>query len=531
MNARLIFLNLIFLTLFALIGFNLYELQVKNNDYYFKRVQARNEYEEKLYFQRGKIFLTDRHNNDIPAAINKKYPIIYAVPKEIENIEKTATNLSSIIDIPKEEIVKKLDNPDSLFSLLVEKAADNQIRDINNLKPEGIYINNKQYRYYPFNKLTSHVLGFVGVNDKNAEPTGLYGAERMYNSTLKDESDIFLTIDRTLQVESENILHELIENYEAIGGSVIIQDPKTGKILAMANEPNFDPNEYNKYPVGSFINPAVQYVYESGSVFKPLTMAIGINTGKITPESTYYDSGSITLNGKKITNWDHKAYGKISMTTVIERSINTGAVYAEQQIGHKDFISYIKKFGFGEKTGIDLPDEVEGSLANLTKNDTREIDFATASFGQGTAVTSIQLINAYSAIANGGLLMKPYINKASKPYIKRRVIKEESSRQVSEMMESAVKKAHVASIPGFRIAGKTGTAQIPDFEKGGYSEEYVHTFVGFGPVSDPEFVILIKIDKPNVVLAGYTVVPAFKELAQFVLNYYQIPPDNLEEIE
>lgn len=528
MGFRFITLNIIFLALFSLIGINLYELQVKNSDYYLKRVQARNEYEEKLHFRRGEIFFTDRHGNEIPAAINKDYPIVYAVPKEIDDPEATAEIVSSMVNISKEKLVERLDDPESLFSLLVDKADDEMIRKINDAKPDGIYISNKQYRYYPFDDLGAHLLGFVGVNDKYGEPTGLYGIESEYNGKLRDEDEVLLTVDRTLQAESENILKELVENYGAEGGSVIIQEPKTGKILTMANLPDFDPNDYGEYPVGSFINPSVQYVYEPGSVFKPLTMAIGIDTGVITPDSTYYDKGYVTLNGKTITNWDHKAYGEATMTNVIEHSINTGAVYAEQQIGRKNFVDYLQKFGFGEKTDIDLPNEIKGSLANLTNKHARDIDFATAGFGQGTAVTPVQLITAYSAIANGGLLMRPYISNEEKPYIRTRVIAEETARQVSGMMESAVTKAHVAAIQGFRVAGKTGTAQVPDFEGGGYTDQYIHTFVGFAPVSDPKFVILMKIDKPNVTLAGYTVVPAFKELAQFVLNYYQIPPDNLE---
>ncbi len=527
MGVRFFLLNLIFLLAFGAIGFNLYSLQVENSEYYHKRVQARSNYQKELKLRRGEIFFTDRNDNEIPTALNKDYPIVYAVPKEIDDTKETADKLSKIINKPKEEIIKDIDNPKSLFSLLINKASSEQIQLINKLKPDSIYIGSKQYRYYPFNNLASHVLGFVGVNENHSEPTGLYGIENEYNKKLKSGDEINLTIDRNVQVETEDTLVELVEEYEATGGSVIVQNPNTGAILAMANMPEFNPNEYSKSSVESFINPSVQYVYEPGSVFKPLTMAIGIDTGVITPDSTYYDKGTVTLNGETIHNWDHKSYGEITMTRVIERSINTGAVYAQEQIGDQRFINYLYKFGFESKTNIDLPNEVRGSLANITKSDARDIDFATASFGQGTAVTPIQLVNAYSAVANGGLLMRPYLNKDKDPYIRKRVIEEKTARQVANMMESAVRKAKIGSIPEFNISGKTGTAQIPDFKHGGYSDKYIHTFVGFAPTTAPQFVILIKLDKPNVDLAGRTVVPAFKELAQFMLNYYHIPPDNL----
>ena len=308
---------------------------------------------------------------------------------------------------------------------------------------------------------------------------------------------------------------------------MIVQDPKTGKILAMAGYPNFDPNVYSHSKVDYFLNPAVQAIYEPGSVFKIITMAAGLDSGKITPKTTYYDSGSLTLNGYTIKNWDLKAHGTKTMTEVIEGSINTGAAFAESKIGHDLFYNYLIKFGFDDATGIDLPGEIRGNLDNL-KHDSRDINFATASFGQGVAVTPLLLVNAVSAIANGGVLMKPYIAADADPKVIRRVISSEAARAIIEMMVSAVKKAGVAQVPNYTVAGKTGTAQVPDFKSKGYADEYIHTYVGFAPAWDPKFVILIKLDKPQgVSLAGLTVVPAFKELAQFILNYYNIPPDNL----
>lgn len=530
MGFRFLLLNVLFISLFGLLGFNLYNLQVEKGGYYFREARARAQHQEELKLRRGEILFTDKNGNEVPIALNKDYPVIYAVPKEIENPLETAEKISSFIDEKPEEIKKWLDNPESLFRLLVEKASTEQVSKVREKEIEGVYISKKQHRFYPFGNLASRLTGFVGINKSFDTPTGLYGVESFYDDTLKAGKDVQLTIDRTLQAESEKILDSLIEEYNAESGTVIIQKPETGEIVTMAMQPGFDPNNYSDYPVSHFVNSSVSNIYEAGSVFKPITMAIGLDLNKFTPDTTYTDDGSVTLNGRTIKNWDKKAHGVTTMTEVIEGSINTGAVWAAQKIGKDNFLSYLEDFGFGEETGIKLPEEEDGSLRNLKSDHYREIDLATASFGQGTAVTPIQMINAYSAVANGGLLMRPYINESRGSYVKRRVIKEDTSNKVLTMMESAVEKAIIGDVNGYRLAGKTGTAQVPDFERGGYSDEYIHTFIGTGPVSDPEFVIFIKLDKPNEDLAGRTVVPAFKKLAQFAFNYYGISPDDFDEI-
>jgi cell division protein FtsI (penicillin-binding protein 3)/stage V sporulation protein D (sporulation-specific penicillin-binding protein) len=261
-------------------------------------------------------------------------------------------------------------------------------------------------------------------------------------------------------------------------------------------------------------------------------MASGIDAGKITPETTYVDKGSVTINGRKIENWDlktHGAHGRVTMTGVIENSINTGAIFAQQQTGNETFKEYFLRFGFGEKTAVDMPGELSGDIKLLFRRDAPAVAFATASFGQGVAATPLQIVNAFSAIANKGVLMRPYVNAALAPKEVRRVVSEDTAKKVAKMMVSAVDKAEVAKVSGYSIAGKTGTAFIPDFKNGGYTDFVINTYVGFGPTSDPRFVILIKLTKPEgIPLAGTTVVPAFRELAQFLLNYYQVPPDRIE---
>ena len=530
MGFRFILLVLLFTSLYGLLGLQLYRIQIVQSGVFKEKIEASEKFNTKLALRRGQIFFRDKNQKLIAVSQNRDKPIIFASPEEIKDPKTVSKLLASIVNREESVLTKILSKPKSFFEPLVEEPTKEQMNFVNKLKTEninGVHIRNKQYRYYPYEDLGSHLLGFVGVNETHSEPIGLYGIEKFYNEKLTPGDDIKLTIDHNLQAQSEQLLQRLIEEYAATGGTIIIQEPTTGKILTLANAPDFNPNEYSQSPVKNFLNPAVQYVYEPGSVFKPITMAVGIETGALTPETTFTDSGSVILNGKTIKNWDLKAYGKITMTNVIEHSVNTGVVYAQKLIGNAKFYEYLKKFGFAGKTGVDLPDETNGSLKNLENKDARAIDFATASFGQGTAVTPVQLINAFSAIANGGLLMKPFINSESEPYVIRRVVSRETAEKVTKMMESAVEKAQVAAIKSYHVAGKTGTAQIPNFQTGGYTEEFIHTYVGFAPASAPRFVILIKLDKPNVTLAGVTVVPAFKELAQFVLNYYNIPPDNL----
>ncbi|MEK7463458.1 MAG: penicillin-binding protein 2, partial [Patescibacteria group bacterium] len=460
----------------------------------------------------------------------------------------SGTGSASGGQLTKEELVTAFSSPTNQYYSILKKATQDQVNEIRNLDIKGIYIENKNFRYYPLGNLASQVLGFVSPSSDDNALSGKYGMELFFNDELTGKNgqlegnkvvdlengkDVVLTIDPTIQNRAETALQDLIKKYNATGGSVIVQDPKTGKIIALGNYPNFDPNNYSEYKIKDFLNPVVQGIYEPGSVFKVITMAAGLDSGKLTADTTYVDKGFIKLNGKTIKNWDYEekgAHGKTTMTGVIEGSLNTGAAYAGQLIGKDLFYNYLVKFGFNQTTGIELPGEVTSDIKKI-KSSSKDVDFATASFGQGLAVSPIAMINAFSAIANGGELMKPFIVADTEPQVVRRVISKEASVEAIKMMVSAVDKAYVARIPGYYVAGKTGTAQIPDFQRGGYlSDDYIHTYIGFAPAYDPKFVILIKLDKPEgAPLAGTTVVPAFRELADFLLNYYNIRPDYLNE--
>jgi len=538
---RIRILIFFFSILYLLLIFNIYNLQIEKRIYYLTKAETQERASGVFEAPRGNIYFIDRNNNLIPAALNKDYSMIYAVPAEVQGDVKQsyAEKLAPIVNLPVEELEKILSKPNDLYELLIEKATPEQIKEIKNLNLKGIYIGSHLLRFYPFEDLASHVLGFVGPAGETTN--GRYGVESYFNEMISGKAgeikenkiiepeagkDLILTIDRNIQAQAEEVLKKFIEDYQATSGSVIVQEPQTGKILAMGNFPNFDPNNYSKFNIGTFLNPAVQLVYEPGSVFKLITMSAGIDSGKITPETTYTDTGSVTFNGKTIQNWDLKAHGLQTMTGVLEQSINTGAVFTQRKTGPDIFYNYLIKFGFNEPTGIALPGEVKGNINNLKNG--QDIDFATASFGQGVAVTPIGLISAISAIANDGVLMKPLILTDEKPQVTRRVISSETAKKITQMMVSAVEKNKIAVISNYSVAGKTGTAFVPDFNKKGYTDEVINTYVGFTPAFNPKFVILIKLDKPKgSPLAGQTVVPAFRELAQFLLNYYNIAPDKL----
>lgn len=431
----------------------------------------------------------------------------------------------------------------------------------------GLGFNSQSYRYYPEKAIGSHLAGFVAQID--GEGHGRYGLEEFFDEelfgqygSLKSEkagqanvmivnereyvkpesgSDFILTIDRNIQFAACEKLKQAVEKHNAEGGTVIVMAPKTGEIIAMCSAPDFDPNDYRKVEdISVYNNPAILYQYEPGSVFKTVTMAIGIDQGKVSPSTTYEDKGQIMIEGwpKPIRNSDfstHGPHGVVDMSSVLDNSLNTGAIFVMNKVGPKIFSEYVKKFGFGERTGIELGAESPGNISNLLKNKVREIDAATASFGQGIAVTPLQMIMPYQAIANKGVMMQPHIIEAIvHPNGKReeiasksagQVVSEKTAATVAAMLVNVVENGHSqkAAIDGYYLGGKTGTAQIAT--AGGYmADQYIHTFIGIAPIENPAFVMLVKIDKPEgIQYAEGSAVPLWRDIAEFILNYYAVP--------
>ena len=518
----------------AVISYNLFVLTYIRHHSYSRTAQAQSENITNV-LARGNIYL-----EEYLVATNKKFPLAYIVPAEIntQNSAETAGRISSVLGIDENEVKDMIDSGSDKFRVLSRRIDDEQVAAIKALGIKGLGITYETDRYYPGGSLAASVLGFLGYSgDKRS---GQYGIEAFYDDELFGSgktdrpADIVLTLDKNIQQAAEDKLDVLMNKLEAAGGTIIIQDPNTGEILAMADRPTFDPNNYSEYEPRNFLNRGVQEIFEPGSSFKPITMGMGLDLGAVTPQTTFKDEGFREVAGYRIKNFSERVFGTVTMSQVLERSVNTGAMYVQDQVGDDNFLNYAINFGFGQKTGIDLPGEVPGDITNLYSG--RKINFLTASFGQGIAVTPLQLINAYSAIANGGKLMKPYVVKKmikegggqelTQPEIVAIPISEKTATKLKSMLVSVVDNGFdKARISGYDIAGKTGTAQIPD-GKGGYLEnEYIHDFLGFAPAFDPKFVILIKVDRPKgITFAADSLSPTFKEITQFLLNYYSIPP-------
>ena len=545
---RINLISAFFLLFLAVILSRLIYLQIISYQYWRALAKGQQKIFVTLQGKRGEIFFQDK----TPLAVNRNFYLVYAAPNEIKKPEETADSLSQILNLDKNLILEKI-KEDSFYEVIKRKISEKEISDLKNLNLPGIYLGQNAGRFYPYENLVSKVSGFVGGDGE-----GQYGIEGYYEDILKGKeeffekekgpggylinsdksivkgTDIVLTINYDIQFLAEKLLEKAKEDLNIEEGEIIVISPNSGKILALANFPNYNPNQYSEVEdLGIFQNSASQKLFEPGSVFKPITMAAALDQEKITPQTTYVDEGKVKIGGYTIYNYDERVWGQRTMTEVLEKSINTGAVFAERQIDHQIFLDYIEKFGFFEPTGIDLQGEVFSTNSNLKKG--YEVNFATASFGQGIEITSMQLVRAFSAIANGGRLIKPYLVESlaenslkndEKPIISQKTVSQLTAMMVS-VIENGFGKA--ARIPGYYIAGKTGTAQISwsalRVDKTGYSEETIQSFVGFAPAFDPQFLILIKLKNPETKTAEYSAVPIFKELAKYIIDLWQIPPD------
>lgn len=563
--ARFRILKIFFILIACLIGWRLFVLQILAHKHYSAIASGQHDISQALEPERGEIFFRDGKTGKLyPLAVNQNFYNIYVEPNRIEDPHSAAYQLSSILEMDEYEIVKRLSKKDDPYEPLKKKVSEEVYEKVMSLNLQGVGAEKISYRYYPEKNVGGQILGFVGVNDDGSY-SGRYGLEGYFEEKLKGErgfikserdalgrllftgdfdlvearngSDIILTLDRNIQFFVCEKLKEAVEWHQADGGTVIVMEPSTGAILAMCSVPDFDPNKYNEVEdISVFNNPAIFYQYEPGSIFKAITMAAGLDLGKINPDTVYNDTGSVTIGGHTITNSDNKSYGWQTMTNILEKSLNTGAVFVARKIGVKDLLKYIENFNFGSISGIELQKEVAGDVSSLRKKG--EIYLATASFGQGISVTPLQIVSAFAAIANGGVLMKPYIvdeigTRESGEMLKteskeiRRVISQRTSNLLSAMLVSVVEKGHGkrAGVPGYYIAGKTGTAQVPT--KGGYEKDVtIGSFAGFGPADNPRFAMIVKIDNPkDVQWAESSAAPLFGKIATFLLQYFEVPTE------
>ncbi|MBI5022749.1 MAG: penicillin-binding protein 2 [Candidatus Magasanikbacteria bacterium] len=558
--------------LFALaIISRLFILQIWQGARYSTLAENKHILKKELLPERGRIFFqNDKKTGELaPLALNKDTFIVVADPKIINDPKAdvspshAARILAKKLDIDEMQVAFKLKNSGSRYEIIKKQVDLAAVEELKLEKLAGIYFERQPARFYPEKEMASQVVGFSGLSD-DGKPVGHYGLEGYFNDLLSGKpgymlgesdatggwlplagreveeatngADLVLTIDKTIEYIACQKLSEGIAEYKAKGGTVIILNPKTGAILAMCDSPGFDPNSYQKTKnISVFNNSAIFTAYEPGSVFKAITMAGALDAGAVTPDTIYFDKGFIQLGSQIIKNAANKSYGNQTMTGVLKESINTGAYFAAHAIGHKDFKNYTRDFGFGVTTGVELDTEVTGNISSLEKE--KEIYLATASFGQGITATPMQLVSAFGAIANQGKLFQPYIVSEIKqpdgvvekknPKLVRQVISARAARLLSGMLTTVVRDGHgkQAGVAGYYIGGKTGTAQIA-----GPNGEYLdgstnQTFIGFGPVDDPAFVMLVKYEEPERMYAEYTAVPIFGKIAKFLLQYLEIPPN------
>lgn len=500
------------------------------------------------------------HTGHLLAADVIQYDIS-ASPKIMSDPYATADRLYRLLGMSRDEVVKLLTS-DSTWVPIAKAAPQAVGETIIEWDIIGLLAEPHAKRVYPEGDLAAHLLGFVNNNGN-----GFYGVEGYYDDILRGRAGLqtgerspfgeiiplgasryvppvsgatlYLTIDRGVQRLIERELEAAVAQYGAQGGSVVVLQPKTGAILGMASYPAYDPNNYNASDDHLFFDPVVSQQYEPGSVFKIISMAAGLDAGVVGPMGTIYDGGSIEVGGRVIYNWDRQGHGTVDMTEVLAQSLNVGIAQVAVALGKDRFYTYLKRFGFGRLTEVDLSSEGPGTLKTPKEADWHESDLGTNSFGQGIAVTPLQIAAAVAAVANDGMLIKPYIVQKIvdserelevKPIVVRRAVSQETATTLTGMLVEALKRANSeALVPGYEVAGKTGTAEIP--VPGGYHPTLtLGSFAGYLPAADPQVLVLVIIDRPTTSRWGNTTAaPTFKRIAEQLVVMLNIPPGEVRE--
>lgn len=508
----------------------------------------------KLPPKRGTIY--DREGNEL--ALSVEVGSVYAHPNRIKKKGKTARKLSRVLNESRGNVQKVL-NRKSPFVWVKRKIAPEQSRQVEDLGLEGVGVTTETRRYYPGKEIAAHLIGFTGTDNQ-----GLEGIEKKFDGLLRGPhyslvqmrdamgrpfavsrpipsghrmKDIVLTIDKDIQYKAQEALRSAVNKARAKAGHCLVLDPVTGEILAMAVVPEFNPNIFSKHKPYQWRNRAITDCFEPGSTMKAFLLAASLEESVVTPNTNFDCENGKYRIGNHVIHDTHK-HGVMSVSDIVVRSSNIGAIKVGQKLGYETFCKYLKNFGFGSKTEIDLLGEREGFVRPAEK--ARTIDKATIFFGQGMTTTSLQLALAMGAIANGGKLMRPYLVKSvldesghiveqTYPKMVRRVLSSETAEKVKRVLELVVSDegtAPKAAISGFKVAGKTGTSQKVDPKTKRYSrDKYVAIFAGFVPVDQPRLVILVMVDEPKgVVYGGIVSAPAFREIGQWSLNHLRVNP-------
>lgn len=515
----------------------------------------------RLLPQRGEI----RTSDNFPIATNKLSYLVYANPKQIKDRTYIADKLSPMLGVETATISALLEK--NLFWVAIKSQVEHETKSkIEAMNLPGVGFEQQSMRFYSEASIAAHLIGFMGKNELG-EGKGYFGLEGYYDRQLSgkvgvakqiqdalgrpilakvnqsagevDGRSLILHVDRVIQYIAENKLRKGVEKYGAAGGMVLVMDPKTGGIIAMAAVPSFDPRTYQEYEQKFYINPLISHAYEPGSTFKALVMAAALDKGVVKPD-TRCDicSGPVEIGGYSIKTWNNKYIDGITMLETIQHSDNTGMVYISKKLGLDTMLAYFEKFGIGQTTGIDLQGEMAPTMR--PKENWYPIDVATASFGQGITVTPIELLTGFSALANEGIRMEPHVvDKIETPEGEiisispkelNRPVSSKTALIMKEILVNAVEKGEskFAKPKGYRIAGKTGTAQIPI--EGHYDpNKTIASFIGFAPADDPKFAMLVIVDRPTTSIYGSeTAAPLFFDIAKDIFVHYTISPTEPE---
>tara|TARA_B100000745_G_scaffold52942_1_gene31472 strand:+ start:627 stop:2351 length:1725 start_codon:yes stop_codon:yes gene_type:complete len=554
----------LFLSL-ILIG-RLYQIQIVQHDLFYNRAQQQYVYTVQDLYTRGDIYFSTKSDEQVSAATILRGYLLSIDPSRIEDVEGTYAALNSVYPLDQDLFLLRVGKKERTYYEIAQELSEDEADAIAALGLTGVQLYRDQWRYYPGDDLAARSIGFVGRTENSNTLTGRYGLERYYEEVLSREDsrmsinlfaeiftnlgsiifdntesrtgDIVTTIEPTVARMLDRELQKTQEEWgSAFTGGIII-NPKTGAIYAMNVVPTFDLNHRTGATIEDFKNPLVEDVYEMGSIIKPLTVAAGLDSGAIVPESVYDDPGCVELNEFTFCNYDGRSRGVVPMQEILNQSLNTGVAFIVDTMGKNKFREYFKALKLGSETGIDLPNETYGLVANL--DSPRDIEYATASFGQGIALTPIATVRALSTLGNGGKLVTPHIVKrieyqdgSSKDVLfpeGDQVFTEDTSTTISRMLTTVVDDAlrnGKVKLDNYSIAAKTGTAQIADRENGGYYEDkFLHSFFGYFPSYDPEFLVFLYTVEPKQVrYASETLTDPFMEITKFLINYYNVPPD------
>ncbi len=549
-----------------LIG-RLYQIQIQQRDLYEAKAERQYVHTVRDLYSRGSIYFTTKDGEKVSAATVQAGYLLSMDPTRVIDPELTYKEINAVVPVNKDVFLERANKPESTYQIILPQISNSQADALEIANLPGVQMYRTQWRFYPGEELSARTIGFVGQTaDSGDALNGRYGLERYYEDVLMRDGDrltvnffaeIFSNLGSVIFDTTESRTGDVVTSIEPtvarmldlelqktqekwnskLTGGIII-DPQTGEIISMHAYPSFDLNDRTGATIEDFRNPLVENVYEFGSIIKALTMAAGIDSGAVTPETTYDDPGCLKLDGFTVCNYDGRARGVVSMQEVLNQSLNTGVSFVVDRMGKESFRTYFKGLKLGNETGIDLPNETYGLISNLDAH--TDVEYATASFGQGIAMTPIETVRALSALSNGGKIITPHIAKrieyqdgTFKDVMypdDEQIFSEETSVAISRMLtkvvDEALAKGSVA-LPNYSVAAKTGTAQIADSQTGGYyDDKYLHSFFGYFPSYDPKFLIfLYTVEPKNVRYASETLTDPFMELTKFLINYYNIPPD------